>query len=41
MVDIIATSSRPKKFKKIAALSSNIIEEYGMSYFLKVVTHEI
>ena len=41
MVDIIATNSRAEKIKKLAALSSNIIEEYGMSYFLKVAIHEI
>ena len=30
-----------EKIKKLAALSSKIIEEYGMSYFLKIATHEI
>ena len=40
MVDIIATT-RSEKIKKIASLSSNIIEEYGIGYFLKVATYEI
>ena len=40
MVDIIATT-RGDKIKKIANLSSNIIEEYGIGYFLKVATYEI
>ena len=40
MVDIIATT-RGEKIKKIASLSSNIIEEYGIGYFLKVATYEI
>ena len=40
MVDIIATT-RGDKIKKIANLASNIIEEYGIGYFLKVATYEI
>ena len=40
MVDIIATT-RGDKIKKIANLSSSIIEEYGIGYFLKVATYEI
>ena len=40
MVDIIATTSGGK-IKKMANLSSNIIREYGIGYFLKVATYEI
>ena len=40
MVDIIATT-RAEKIKKLSSLSSDIIEEYGMGYFLKVAIHEI
>ena len=40
MVDIIATTAG-KKFKELAALSSNLIKEYGISYFLKVAIYEI
>jgi len=40
MVDIIAPTAG-KKFKKLAALSSNLIKEYGISYFLKVAIYEI
>ena len=40
MVDIIATT-RAEKIKKLTSLSSDIIEEYGMGYFLKVAIHEI
>jgi len=40
MVDIIATT-RGDKIKKIANISSSIIEEYGIGYFLKVATYEI
>ena len=40
MVDIIATT-RGEKIKKLASLSSDIIEQYGMGYFLKVATYEI
>ena len=40
MVDIIATT-RAEKIKKLSSLSSDIIEQYGMGYFLKVAIHEI
>ena len=40
MVDIIATTRRGK-IKKMANLSSNIIREYGIGYFLKVAIYEI
>ena len=40
MVDIIATTVG-EKFKKLAVLSSNLIKEYGISYFLKVAIYEI
>ena len=40
MVDIIATTAADK-MKKLASLSSDIIEQYGMGYFLKVAIHEI
>jgi GT2 family glycosyltransferase len=40
MVDIIATT-RAEKIKKLSSLSSDIIEQYGMGYFLKVAIHEL
>ena len=40
MVDII-NNRKGSKIKKIANLSSNIIGEYGIGYFLKVATYEI
>ena len=40
MVDIIATTTA-EKIKKLASLSSDIIEEYGMGYFIKVAIHEM
>ena len=40
MVDIIATTTA-EKIKKLASLSSDIIEEYGMGYFVKVAVFEL
>ena len=40
MVDIIATTT-VEKIKKLASLSSDIIEEYGMGYFVKVAVFEL
>ena len=40
MVDIIATTAA-EKIKKLASLSSDIIEQYGMGYFIKVAIHEM